>query len=159
MQYIGEVRNNRSITVFNEQHEELGALIYTSFFSNRAQITTSDNAMYDVMPTGFWLNKVEITQNGVPYASVKYKLGNGANIFFENGVSLTLRLKSIWRYEYSVLDSDEQEIGNVYVSFKWRTFRYTYEINLSSTTHESRMNIMLPFILAYCTESIRLRRR
>ncbi|MBS1689902.1 MAG: hypothetical protein JSS96_14330 [Bacteroidetes bacterium] len=158
MQYIAKIKGNRSITVFDEHDEEIGALIYLSLFSRKAQISTSDNRIYDVIPAGFWLNKVEINQNGVPYASVKYNLGRGANICFENGMNLTVRLKSIWRYEYSILDNDGLEIGNIYVNFRWRTLSYFYEINLPATP-KAQLNIMLPIVLAYCTEYLRMRKR
>jgi len=158
MQYLAKVRSNRSITVFDERNEEAGTLIYNSFFSRKAQITTSDNRIYDVIPTGFWLNKTEITQDGVPYASVKYNLGKGANIYFENGLNLTVRLKSLWRYEYSILDNDEQEVGSIFINFKWRTLSYTYEIELPETP-KLQMNMVLPIILAYCTDYMRMRRR
>lgn len=158
MRYLAKGRNNRSFKVTDEREEPIGELIYTSIFSRNAQIATNDNVVYDVIRTGFWVNKAEINLDGINIASIQYTLGKGANIWFENGLSLNLRLRSIWRYEYTIRDSDGYEVGNVRVNYAWRTLSYNYEIDLQVNTRDARTNSLLPIIITYCTQYMQYRR-
>lgn len=157
MRYLATGRNNRNFKVFDERDEMIGELVYTSAFSRKAQIATNDNAVYDVIPAGFWLNKAEISQNGMPIATVKYTLGNGADLWFETGLNLNLKLKNIWRYEYIVRDTDGNKVGNVFVNFAWRTMSYNYEMDLQVAVRDTRINTILPIIIAFCTQYMRSR--
>lgn len=157
MRYLAKGRNNRNFKVYDERDELIGELIYKSMFSRKAQIATNDNMIYDVAITGFWMNKAEISQNGIIIVSIKYTPGNGANICFENGLNLNVRLRSIWRYEYTIKDNDGNEVGNVFASYVWRTMSYNYEMNLQVNTRDARTSALLPIILAYCTHYIRSR--
>ncbi|MGN6568577.1 MAG: hypothetical protein ACTHJ0_11520 [Flavipsychrobacter sp.] len=155
MRYLAKGRNSRGFKVYDERDEMIGELVYISSFSRKAQIATNDNAFYDVIPTGFWMNKAEISQDGIVIVSIKHIPGNGTNIWFENGLSLNLRLRSIWRYEYTVKDNDGNEVGNVFVNYVWRTLSYNYEMDLQVNTRDAKTTTLLPIILAYCTHYIR----
>jgi hypothetical protein len=158
MQYSAKGQMNRNLTVYNERKEVVGQVVYTSIFSRKAQIYTSDNAVYDVRPTGFWLNKVEISRDGVPIVLLKYSLGAGMTIWFENGMSFTMRRKSIWRYDLIVMDNDGYEVASIYVRYVWRTLNYEYEIDIQLKTPDQNIDKLLSVVLAYCAQFLRFKR-
>ncbi|HXS35897.1 MAG TPA: hypothetical protein VN721_04315 [Flavipsychrobacter sp.] len=72
MHYTVTTHNNTHLDVTNEYQEMLGTLEYTFWQPKRAHITLTDNTVYDIDPTGFWLNTMEVTKNGEEYAVIKY---------------------------------------------------------------------------------------
>lgn len=158
MRYSAKGQTNRRLTVYDEQHEVVGDFFYTSIFWRKAQITTRDNAVYDLTPAGFWLNKVEISREGVPFASLKFQLGSGLSMWFENGMRFTMRRISLWRYDYAVLDSDGNEAASVCARYTWQTLNYVYEINIPTYIPDTNMNTLLPLLIAYSAQHLRLRR-
>lgn len=157
MHYTVTSRGNRHFEVANEKHETIGSLDYTTWAPNKAQIVIKNSDIYDLGPTGLLNRAKRITKNGVPYAEIKPDWRRSLLISFEDGKTYKFKRKSLWTSNYILVNEEETEIAMIHVNFKWNNLKFHYKIDVHGEVANRETDLVLPFILLYCTKYMRTR--
>ncbi len=157
MKYLASGTGNRHFEIVDERQKAAGTLDYTTWFPNKAKVTTGDGNIYEMAPQGFWRTTIGMTKNGLPFAALKAKMGSQIVLSFEQGITLLFKRKSLWNSNYVVVDSQEQEVAFIQPDFKWKNLSFNYEIDIYANNLDRDINAILPLVLVYCNKYIRMR--
>ncbi len=160
MQYIVTGGSGgRYFEVSNDRQMPVGTIQFSAWWPNKADVAVNDGTAYNMAPTGFWNTGVAVTKNGAPYADLKYTFGGAISLTFENGQTFFFKKKSFWGGEYILTDREEQELATVTSEFKWSNWGFTYDIDIrTGMSDRDANNMLLPFLMIYCTKYMRMRR-
>ncbi len=159
MDYTVNTRGDRSFSVINERGQPVGNMEYTGWWGvNKAQADTLDGNVYRIERIGFWMQTVAVYRNDVPYLTMKAHLGLGLDIFFENGINLKYKKKSVLHTEEQLTDGEGNVVARMYSWFKFAKFNFHYEITVHAPPKDRDAERFLPFLLIYCCKFLRMRR-
>lgn len=155
---VTSTSGGRHLEVSNDRQMPFGTMEYGAWSSSgEADVVVDDGTLYNMTPTGFWNMDVAVTKNGLPYANLKYTIRGIIILTFENGQTFFFKKKSFWGVEYILANSEEQELGTVISEFKWSSWGFTYAIDVHTGIGDRDTNLLLPFLMIYCTKYMRIR--
>lgn len=156
MHYTVTTQDNNHFSITDERQDMLGSLEYTLWLPKKAVIQLTDNTVYDLVPTGFWMNITNVTKNGEAYAVIKYNwVSSSLEITFANNTQLIFRRKNILEGTYVATDAADNEIALVQTAMNWKSLGFNYEIDVQDDCADEETTTLLPFLLAYCTRHLR----
>lgn len=156
MQYTVTGKNDRHFELTDERGEMAGSIDFERWRPTKAQITAKDNVVFDLKPTGFWRNAIEITSNGMSYAKIKPNWRGGLVLNFENGMSFIFMRKGMLTSSYVIVDAEDQVLAEVQSNFQLAKFNFNYTIEMSAVPDE--VAPVIPLLLMYCVRYTRMRR-
>lgn len=159
MHYSATSTGYRFFEVFNDLNDSLGTIQYKTWQPNQAQATTANRVMYSIAPTGFWRTTITVYKENIPFAEIKPVLGKGLKITFaSSAVPFLIKSRTFFSTDLIMIDESDQKLATVLSRFKWRKFRYDYEIEVYPNMLDTETNVILPLILVYCARLIQMRR-
>ena len=147
----------RRYEVTDEYNRFVGQLDYPSWLSHKAQVIMKDGVRYEITIAGFWRRQMMITKEGMPFAEMRYTWRSKIEIVFNRGESLLFKRKSIWNSTYVILGSSDQEVATLQIGFDWRKLSFSYTVDVSENLLDKETNLLLPFLMLYCSKNVRAR--
>ena len=150
-QYQANSRNtqNFSLTLGNQK---IGELIYSKWYSFKAEIVLADDTKYQLEPKGFWDSKIELKDN--EKTLLDFKLGwKGIVIksFLDNQEqTYLLKLKSLLSYKFMLIDTNNDVLMAAETHFKWNKFSYDYSIETSPVFEHFDNKELLLLTILHC---------
>ena len=123
--------NSRNFQLFDENNQILGELIYSKWYSTKAEIKIGTK-IYKTDTKGFWTTSIEISE----YEKVllKFKMDWKGNIIMtslQDGEKHFIIKKEKWYSNILVMkDENEKVYFHLKRNFKWKDFKFHYEIAL-----------------------------
>lgn len=112
----------------------LGSLKFEKWSSSKAQITTQFGEFYDAATKGFWGTSIAICKGGEEIAELKMNWhGHIVIDFSENGkgTDYLLKLSSLWKSQYAVLNQQGSELVLFTPDYKWKKGHYDFKIDVN----------------------------
>lgn len=157
MHYAVTSTSGRYFDVSDDRQMPVGTIQFSAWWPNKADVAINDGTAYNMAPTGFWNMDVAVTKSGLPYAILKYTFGGSITLTLENGQTFFFKKKSFWGVEYILANSEEQELATVICEFKWSNWGFTYAIDVHTGMGDRDTNLLVPFLMIYCTKYMRIR--
>ncbi|GGP05863.1 hypothetical protein GCM10010992_23600 [Cloacibacterium rupense] len=128
---IAKSINSRNFELFDENEVLLGNIVYPKWYSTNAEIHT-DAQTYKIKAKGFWTTSIEVVKQ--ENVLMKFKMSWSGNIVvtdFNNGERHFQINKEKWYNDiFEMKDETEKTILKIKRNFKWKDFKYYYEIVL-----------------------------
>lgn len=151
------VTNDSKTIVFLQEQKVMGKLLYTGFFSRKATILDSENREYSIHSPGFWKSSFDVSENGKAVMSFK-KRWNGitrVKTFFGSGeTGYIFRHKGFFKSRYVLQDKDDREMAVVRVRFKWKGFRYNFDIEINDSLKQESRHFLLVALAVFLTRDL-----
>ncbi|WP_298220467.1 hypothetical protein [Flavobacterium sp.] len=129
-----------------------GTLVYSNWYSFKANIILTNHSEYQLEPKGFWDSKIELKRNDK--LLLEFKMGwKGIVIhtkFDGEEKSYLLRLKGLLSSQYVLVDTDEKEILAVTPDFKWRKMHLDYDIATSDEFDSQNHKELFLLAIVHC---------
>ena len=112
----------------------LGSLKYENWSYTKAEITTQFGEFFHIRPQGFWGTSIGISKGDAEYATLKMNWkGNVVIDLLENGVGTDylLKLNSMWKSQYALVNRQEKEILILVPDYKWKKGHYDFKIDVN----------------------------
>lgn len=125
----------------------LGSIKFEKWSSSKAQITTQFGEFYDIASKGFWGTSIGVSRSGEEIADLKMNwTGHIVIDYAENGkvVDYLLQSNSIWKSQYSVVNTSKTEMLLLTPDYKWKKGHYNFKIDVNP---EFAHEIDEPFVL------------
>jgi hypothetical protein len=158
--YIAAPKNYNNYTVTDELQNEIGTISYSGWRPSSARITAADHHIYDLNTVGFWQQTIEVLRDGIPYASMKLRVGMGmlVTLTFDNGQSFYFKRKEFWSGLQKVTNDEDLEVAVIDNYYRWKKWAFEYELDLKIRPSDPDMYVVLPLLLLYASRLIRIRR-
>ena len=135
--YTATSQNSRNFILENENQEILGELIYPKWYSTKAEIHIGSK-IFKTDTKGFWTTSVEVTE--YERVLLKFKMDWKGNIIMtslQDGEKHFIIKKEKWYSNILVMkDENEKVYFHLKRNFKWKDFKFHYEIALEEDLDE-----------------------
>lgn len=135
--YTATSQNSRNFILENQNQEILGELIYPKWYSTKAEIHIGSK-IFKTDTKGFWTTSVEVTE--YERVLLKFKMDWKGNIIMTSlvdGEKHFIIKKEKWYSNILVMkDENEKVYFHLKRNFKWKDFKFHYEIALEEDLDE-----------------------
>ena len=127
----------RSFELFDESETSLGKIVYPKWYSTKAEIHIGSK-IFKTDTKGFWTTSVEVTE--YERVLLKFKMDWKGNIIMtslQDGEKHFIIKKEKWYSNILVMkDENEKVYFHLKRNFKWKDFKFHYEIALEEDLDE-----------------------
>ena len=135
--FIAKSVDYRSFELFDESETSLGKIVYPKWYSTKAEIHIGSK-IFKTDTKGFWTTSVEVTE--YERVLLKFKMDWKGNIILNNlidGEKHFIIKKEKWYSNILVMkDENEKVYFHLKRNFKWKDFKFHYEIALEEDLDE-----------------------
>lgn len=144
--------------VFYEGNQMVVKLVYSGRFSKKASLIDAENHVYEIVAVDFWKKKFEIRHNQQCLLKMKKKWNGNAEISTNrNSVSdiLVFKHKGFWNSRYVIQDKDERELAAVRSTFRWKGFRYDFDIEVTDSLKRKDNHYVILGLMVYLLRDLK----
>ena len=135
--FIAKSIDYRSFELFDESETSLGKIVYPKWYSTKAEIHIGSK-IFKTDTKGFWTTSVEVTE--YERVLLKFKMDWKGNIIMtslQDGEKHFIIKKEKWYSNILVMkDENEKVYFHLKRNFKWKDFKFHYEIALEEDLDE-----------------------
>ena len=135
--FIAKSVDYRSFELFDESETSLGKIVYPKWYSTKAEIHIGSK-IFKTDTKGFWTTSVEVTE--YERVLLKFKMDWKGNIIMtslQDGEKHFIIKKEKWYSNILVMkDENEKVYFHLKRNFKWKDFKFHYEIALEEDLDE-----------------------
>ena len=135
--FIAKSVDYRSFELFDESETSLGKIVYPKWYSTKAEIHIGSK-IFKTDTKGFWTTSVEVTE--YERVLLKFKMDWKGNIIMtslQDGEKHFIIKKEKWYSNILVMkDETEKVYFHLKRNFKWKDFKFHYEIALEEDLDE-----------------------
>ena len=135
--FIAKSVDYRSFELFDESETSLGKIVYPKWYSTKAEIHIGSK-IFKTDTKGFWTTSVEVTEYEM--VLLKFKMDWKGNIIMtslQDGEKHFIIKKEKWYSNILVMkDENEKVYFHLKRNFKWKDFKFHYEIALEEDLDE-----------------------
>ena len=135
--FIAKSVDYRSFELFDESETSLGKIVYPKWYSTKAEIHIGSK-IFKTDTKGFWTTSVEVTEYEM--VLLKFKMDWKGNIIMtslQDGEKNFIIKKEKWYSNILVMkDENEKVYFHLKRNFKWKDFKFHYEIALEEDLDE-----------------------
>lgn len=100
--------------VIEKEDKEIGSIKFDGFFRTDITITASDNSIYNFVRHRFWSYNFELKQGNEVFFSTRFMLlGKTVIENAKNGIRYFLKLKSILKDKYELIDENGEKLLSI----------------------------------------------
>ena len=148
--------DSKNIVFYDGNHRVL-KLAYAGRFSNKASIIDADNQAYEIISLNLWKTKFEVRLDQQCLFTIKKKWTGTAEISTNKDSIHSLLLfkhKGFLKFRFIIQDKDDRELAVVRSKFRWKGFRYDYEIEVSDSMKRKPDHLVILGIMLYLVRNL-----
>ncbi len=138
--------------VFYEGNHIVGKLVFRGRFSKKASIIDAENLVHEIVAVNFWKTKFEVRLDQQCVFTIKKKWAGKAEISSNRDSEsdkLIFRHKGFFKIRFVIQDKDDRELAVVRSTFRWKSFRYDFDIEVSDSLKKKANHYVLLGVMIY----------